>query len=72
MMVRIIQRPRPATAGEAATDGHTTRIVVSLTSGGTKPVTACFRPSVIVPIHNSLVICHLSFVIGHLYRTSDE
>src|SRR5439155_9358177 len=53
MMVRIRVRPRRATVAELATDGQTTRIVVSPSSGGTRPVTACFRPSVIVPIRNS-------------------
>src|SRR5947209_17182418 len=45
MMLRISARPRPATPGNALTEGHTTRILASALCGGTNPVTACRRAS---------------------------
>src|SRR5690242_18881694 len=65
MMGRVSDRARLGTPVELATDGHTTRIVASPSSGGTKPATAC--PLVIVPIRcsrpamNSTCGCHYTY-----------
>src|SRR5262249_46775160 len=42
-MVRIIFSHSAANPGESVTDGNTCRIMPSLSSGGTTPVTACLN-----------------------------